>query len=151
MSEMLVGRGELIIKTNSIGSCLVIVIYDKEKKIGGMVHAMLPQKPTEPTQSGFHDASRARYVDTAIHTMVEEVLKLGAERTKLQARIIGGAKMFNALGLKNNSVGSDNIEAAHKLLTELVIPIKSQDTGGTIGRIASFNLASGIIEVSTRM
>lgn len=149
MAEMVVGKGDLVITTSSIGSCIAVVIMDKPNQIGGMAHAMLPH---EKKESSDPDAgSKAKYVDTAIEHMVQELVELGADRKNLNARLVGGARMFSGLGLDNQHIGASNIEAAHQKLQELGIPIKSEDTGGTIGRLAKVSLSSGVLDVQSKM
>jgi chemotaxis protein CheD len=152
MTEMAVGHNDLVIKTGSLGSCVAIVLYDKEHKVGGMAHAMLPSKQEHNTGGAYDkDESIAKFVDSAIDNMIEEIQKEGGEKSNLRAKLVGGSKMFKILSGDDHGVGFRNVEAAENHLKKLNIPIDGEDTGGTIGRSAEFDLATGLVDVNTKM
>jgi len=157
-AEMAVGRNVLRIKTASIGSCVVIALYDHEAKVGGMAHAMLPGWKKEKARNDTVEDSSAgpvfrlaKYAGEAVDRLVEEIEKRGGKRERLRAKLVGGAKMFHILGDGSRGIGYRNIETVRSRLSQLGIPIESEDTGGTVGRIAELNLENGALEVSTKM
>lgn len=146
-AELAAGNNEDIIMTGSIGSCLAVVLYDKINKVGGMAHVFLPKKINVKQKTP--KDSPAKYVDEGIESLLQETIKAGAKQENLVAKLIGGSKMFKVLS--ENGIGEKNILSAHKTLAKLKIPIMHEDTGGTIGRIAEFNINTGIVTVTTKM
>ncbi|MDA2921776.1 chemotaxis protein CheD [Patescibacteria group bacterium AH-259-L07] len=160
MGEMAVGHNDTRIKTGSIGSCVVVVLYDGEAKVGGMAHAMLPTRKERKTDVVSEARANininvaeavAKYVDESVDRLVKEIEKIGGKKERLKAKLIGGSSMFRVLSGDKHGIGYQNIEAAKRRLQELGIPIKSEETGGTVGRLAELNLENGLVEVSTKM
>ena len=127
------------ITTLGLGSCIGITLYDNRTKIAGMVHVMLP----DSTQIKRND-NKAKFADTGIDLLIEEMVKAGAGRSNLTAKIAGGAQMF-AFSSNNDMlrVGERNAEAAVEKLKALKIPILAQDTGLDYGRTIEFYPESG--------
>ncbi|MFH2063217.1 MAG: chemotaxis protein CheD [bacterium] len=159
MGEMFVGRaGEVdSIETGGIGSCVAIIVYDEEAKVGGMAHAMLStdksdQNVVESARSSVQDeGSVAKYVDRSIDALVREISSQGGSKGRLKAKIVGGARMFRLLSGDNFGIGFQNAEMAKKHLKELGIMLESEDVGGTVGRNATLNLDNGLVAVNTMM
>lgn len=156
MGEMAVGRNDAIIKTGGIGSCVVIVLYDAKNKVGGMAHAMLPLRQKKDMigrveNSIIESTGTAKYVDESVDNLVREIEEMGGEKNNLKAKLIGGARMFRILSGDKFGIGYKNLEVAKNRLQVLNIPIESEATGGTAGRLAEFNLKSGLVDVSTKI
>jgi len=141
------------IETSSVGSCVVVCLYDDLIKVGGLAHAMLPHRAENTNFVSVRSKNErpAKYVDEAIDLMINEMEKLGAVKMRLRAKIIGGAEMFKFLAKNHVSVGEENVAMARKILQDLHIPIVSEDTGGTVGRAVIFDLENGVLNVSVRM
>lgn len=132
--------------TLGLGSCVGIALYDPYKRIGGLAHIMLPDS------AQFHNKSnRAKYADMAIPDMLEEMIRLGARKSAVTAKIAGGAQMFN-FGDKNVTtlnVGQRNTEMTKKVLRELNIPLRGEHTGENYGRTMIFDLKDGKVLIRT--
>lgn len=127
------------ITTLGLGSCVGVALYDKATQIAGLVHVMLPDsKQVKQNQN------RAKFADTGIDMLIEEMVKKGARSSALTAKIAGGAQMF-AFSTNNDMlrVGDRNIEAVKKRLKELDIRILAEDTGLNYGRTVVFYPESG--------
>jgi len=158
MGEMAVGRNGIHIKTGGIGSCIVVVLYDNVAKVGGMAHAMLPKRKKKPANAAVNgwnlvntDETAAKYADESVDVLIREIGKIGGRKERLKAKLVGGAKMFKVLSGDDYGIGYQNIEAAKKRLQEVGIPVESEETGGTVGRIAELDLENGLVDVSTKM
>lgn len=127
--------------TLGLGSCVGIAIYDSQTKRGGLSHIMLPD-----STSFTRDIKIAKFADLAIPHMIEEIVKQGSRRSRLTAKIAGGASMFSFSSSTNN-IGQRNVEAVERVLKELKIPILSSDTGGSVGRTMVVDLDSFIISI----
>ncbi|MBQ8903777.1 MAG: chemotaxis protein CheD [Oscillospiraceae bacterium] len=130
--------------TYALGSCVGICLYDKNLKIAGLAHIMLP----DSTAITGGAATRAKFADTAIVDMVEAMKAKGASVSALTAKIAGGAVMFQSASSQFN-IGERNVEAVRRKLAELRIPIVSADTGLNYGRTVTFFADNGMLEVNS--
>lgn len=123
-----------------LGSCVGICIYDRMKKVGGMAHILLPNNPG--------DGNPEKYADSAIPLLVARLMKDGAKKEFLSAKLAGGAAMFkfNA-SVTLGQIGERNVEESKKVLEKNGIPVLEQDTGGNTGRVIDFFLEDGRLKV----
>jgi len=144
MAQLAVCRGPGIIRSSGLGSCIGIALYDPFNKIGGMAHAMLPKH-----RAG-REGNRAKYVDTAVEAMLNEMEAMGCSKVNIVAKLAGGAQMFRDADKENiMMIGQKNIKAAEDCLQELGIPIIARDTGGHCGRTLEFNCQDGGLYIKT--
>ncbi len=127
------------ITTLGLGSCVGIALRDPVTKIGGLAHIMLPD-----STSIRNNTNIPKFADTGIEELVKQVVAKGASRSRLVAKIAGGAQMF-AFQTKSDMVrvGERNVEASKKKLRELKIPILAEDTGKNYGRTVIFYPETG--------
>jgi chemotaxis protein CheD len=145
MADYKVGQGPAKLISYGLGSCIGISLYDPQSQVGGLLHIMLP----DSTQSRSNE-NLAKFADTGIPLLLSDVLKLGAVRRRLVAKIAGGAQMFafaNATPIMR--VGTRNAEASKKILGDLGVRLIAEDTGGNYGRTVQIDLATGIYIVKT--
>ena len=139
MADMNLCNAPDAITTLGLGSCVGIVLYDATRKLCGMVHVMLP----DSTQIR-NNQNLAKFADTGIEALLNELLKQGTNRRCITAKIAGGAQMF-AFSSNNDMlrVGERNVEATKRKLAQLGIPILAEDTGLTYGRTIEFYPENG--------
>lgn len=127
------------VTTLGLGSCVGIAIRDPQTGIGGLAHIMLPDSTQIKENSNI-----AKFADTGIEELVRCIVNAGGARSRLVAKIAGGAQMF-AFQNKSNlaRVGDRNVEATKAKLQELGIPILAQDTGENYGRTVVFSPKNG--------
>ncbi len=127
------------ITTLGLGSCVGIALRDPVTKIGGLAHVMLPDSTAIRNNSNI-----PKFADTGIEELVKQVVAKGASRSRLVAKIAGGAQMF-AFQSKTEMVriGERNVEASKKKLKELGIRILAEDTGRDYGRTVIFYPETG--------
>lgn len=119
-----------------LGSCIAICMYDPTARVGGMNHFLLSGEGQTTDES-------VRYGIHAFEKLVNELLKLGAGRFELKAKVFGGASMngkFAALGPKN-------AEFALRILREEGIECIGMDLGGTKTRKLRFLPSSGNVQL----
>lgn len=153
MNEMIkVGMADLNVCTSpnalttlGLGSCVGIVLFDPIRKIAGLVHVMLPD-----STKIINNENKAKFADTGIDVLISEMIKIGADRRALIAKIAGGAQMF---AFKNNNemmrIGERNVEATKFKLHELGIMIKAEDTGANYGRTIEFYAETGALKIKS--
>jgi len=146
MADLQIASGpSVLLVTRGLGSCLGITFYDPIKKLGAMAHAMLPDFDKARSKTNPH-----RFVNSSIHKMVEEFERKGCPRTRIIAKLFGGAHMFSFINTDSVlNVGQKNIEMAQALLKELGIKVVGEEIGGTFGRTIEFDLDDGKVMVKT--
>ena len=126
------------ITTLGLGSCVGIALRDKNNKVGGLAHIMLPDSTVIANQTNV-----AKFADTGIIELIKQMEKLGAVKRNIVAKIAGGATMFAMSSRTNLNVGERNVEAVKAKLKELGIPILAEDTGLNFGRTVIFYPETG--------
>ena len=139
MADLKVCKSPDGVTTLGLGSCVGIAIRDPSTKIGGLAHIMLPDSTSIRNNSNI-----PKFADTGIDELVKQLIKAGASRSRLVAKIAGGAQMF---AFQNKSdlvrVGERNVEAVRRKLQQLRIPILASDTGKNYGRTVIFYPETG--------
>lgn len=131
--------------TLGLGSCVGIALYDKKTKMIGLAHIMLPW-----SFQAKNNANKAKFADTGIRLLLENMLESGANKRSIVAKIAGGAQMF-AFSASSDMmrVGQRNVEATKIVLQELGIPLIAEDTGGNHGRTIEFYSEDGRLMIKT--
>ncbi|MGN7453800.1 chemotaxis protein CheD [Paenibacillus pasadenensis] len=136
-------RGECI-RTTGLGSCVGLTLYDAVRKIGGMAHVMLP----DSSIAREFPFNRAKYADTAVPLLIEELEKAGARVERMNAKMAGGAQMFASLAQSDSlRIGPRNVESCALLLSRIGIPVVAEDTGGNYGRTIELDSETGILTI----
>ncbi len=138
ISDMKVGRGDCVLTTYALGSCIGITFYDASTKTGALLHIMLPLNMEAGRKSPL------KYADTGIRETLAALAQRGAIRANIKAKIAGGAKMFEiAGGGALGNIGQRNIESVRTILKRENIPLLKEDVGGTIARTMVFDTSTG--------
>ena len=137
-------RDELI--TYALGSCVGICMYDDKLKIGGLLHAMLPDAFANEQSI---DLNHERYVNTGIQSLFSMICAHGAKIRNLKVKLIGGANMFGFdFTDKDMDIGTQNVIQSKRILAGMGIPVVAQMTGGTVGRTIRLEIESAKVYVS---
>jgi len=145
MADLKAGKNPDSIISYGLGSCVGIALYDPQTKIGGLAHIMLP----DSTQARATD-NKAKFADTALPVLLDEVLALGGSRNRLTAKIAGGSQMFSfAQATDVMRIGDRNAEAVRAVLKSMSIRLVAEDVGGNYGRTVELLLDSGAFLIKT--
>ncbi len=129
-------KGELI--TYALGSCIGICLYDPGIKLAALVHIMLPINMEAGRKNPM------KYADTGIRETLKAMEGRGAMRSRITAKIAGGAKMFEVSGNGAlGNIGQRNIESVKLNLRKEGVRLLAENTGGTLARTLSFDPATG--------
>ena len=139
MADLAVCKPPDGITTLGLGSCVGVAVRDPIAKVGGLLHLMLPDSTAVANNKNI-----PKFADTGIEELVKQVVAAGGLRSRLVAKIAGGAQMF-AFQSGNDAVrvGDRNVEACLKKLKELRIPVLAKDTGDSYGRTVIFYPETG--------
>ena len=138
--------GEYIVTTTNmllvtvLGSCVSACIRDREKGIGGLNHFMLADSAEQAPNS-----ASARYGTYAMEILINHLLKLGARRGSLEAKVFGGGRVMAALSSSN--VGERNCSFVLDFLKTEGIFVSAQDLLDVHPRKVYFFPATGRVLV----
>ncbi|HOQ08677.1 MAG TPA: chemotaxis protein CheD [Syntrophomonadaceae bacterium] len=145
MADLKFAKAPDKLMTAGLGSCIGLCVYDPTVKIGALAHIMLPS-----SLQAKNVQNRAKFADTAILMMLEEIEHQGASKSRLQAKIAGGAQMFKFAGDSDiMRIGERNTQAVIENLEKHRIKIVAQDTGGNFGRTITFDVDTGSLLIRT--
>jgi chemotaxis protein CheD len=130
--EYFVHHEDILIMT-TLGSCIAACLWDRERRIGGMNHFMLPE--------GAAGADSGRYGSYAMELLINELMKKGASRLTLEAKVFGGGAVIS--GMNSINVGERNTEFVLDYLKTERIPVVSKDVMDVYPRKVCFFPASG--------
>lgn len=144
IAEMRVSNDpEASIITYSLGSCLGITIYDPAVRVGGMLHAMLPESDLD-----LHKTKKSPYVfiDSGVPLLFRSAYKLGAEKHRIIVKVAGGAGLlaedrFFAIGYRN-------FQSLTELLVRNGVALSGRAVGGNASRTMRLELATGRVGIS---
>jgi chemotaxis protein CheD len=140
------GPGEVLAAVG-LGSCVAVAIRDRSRLRGSLAHIMLPQQSDGRRRAG---ENMRKYADVAVAEAVRTLEHIGCRRADMEAKIAGGASMFE-LGRSGDGgdIGSRNVEAVIRALAEEGVPLLASDVGGREGRTVEFSVDSGEFAIKT--
>jgi len=145
VADLRCGLADDSLITIGLGSCVAILLYDAEARVGGMAHILLPS----PALSR-RDSNPAKFPQTAVPRLLELMAADGAKPQRITARLAGGASMFAALAPPGTiQMGERNLVAARQVLNAHGVPLVAEAVGGDFGRTVRFRVCDGQVQIST--
>ena len=146
LEKMYLKPGELIMSENPVmittvlGSCVSVTMFHPRTGVAAICHGMLPNGGT---------SENFKYVDSSLRYMVLYFRHLEISRKELQVKLFGGADMFNSgkPGVRNLTVGWQNISVASRCLKEYGLVPTAADVGGRKGRKLIFKTDTGVVYI----
>ena len=129
-----------------LGSCLGVCMIDPWARVAGLLHAVLPEQTSalDPNSS----APAAKYVNRGIESLLADMLKEGAIKSRIIVRMVGGANMLISPALTSAfDIGTRNIEKARDTFKRLGMKIVAEEVGGHTGRTVRVYVADCRITV----
>ncbi|SIQ90840.1 chemoreceptor glutamine deamidase CheD [Pseudacidovorax sp. RU35E] len=124
---------EDIVLVTVLGSCVAACIRDAERGVGGMNHFMLPDAGPA---TGSADSAPARYGTYAMEVLINQLVKLGARRHRLEAKVFGGANVIP--GMNQVNIGHRNARFVLDFLATERIVVRAQDLADTCPRKVAY-------------
>ena len=130
--EYFVHHEDMLLLT-TLGSCIAVCLWDRQARVGGMNHFMLPD----------NSAESGRYGPFAMELLINALMKQGAARMTLEAKVFGGAHVLNSVSSDSLRVGQRNTQFALSYLAAERIPVVVKDVEGECPRTVCFLPHSG--------
>lgn len=134
MGQYKIGEDEQVLTAMGLGSCVGVCLYDSENNRAGLAHVMLPAKEGEDS---------SKHADVLLNSLIEGLNDEGSREQDLNAKIYGGASMFD----NSFNIGERNVESVREILSNEGIPVVKEDTGGERGRALWFKSKTGNVVV----
>jgi chemotaxis protein CheD len=144
VSEMKAGKEGDVLVTHALGSCLGLMIYDPAVRVGGLLHALLPQARINPEKA---EANPCMFVDTGVPALFEAVFGLGAKKNRLRIKAAGCARPLDTGEIFR--IGERNFTILKMILWKNGLLLDAEDVGGSASRTVYFDLTTGKVAVST--
>ncbi|MGA1875918.1 MAG: chemotaxis protein CheD [bacterium] len=148
MANLIVGTGDMkvsndpndVLVTYALGSCIGLIIYDPEVKVGGMLHFMLPESSLNREKAR---KNPYMFADTGIPELFRASYRLGAQKHRMQVIVAGGSQILDQNGFFN--IGKRNHLTLRKMLFKNNVIIHYEDVGGQVNRTVKLEIRTGNI------
>ncbi len=127
---------EPVIISTLLGSCVAVCLYDTESGVVGMNHFLLAMQRITPSTRSLIQDDAGRYGIHAMELLINQMLRYGARRDRLQAKAFGGGRVIDAAYF---NIGEANAEFATEFLALEQIPLIASSLGGDFGRVIQFD------------
>jgi chemotaxis protein CheD len=129
--------------TTVLGSCISACIRDPAVRIGGMNHFMLPEDNSSGKSSWIEGPGglATRYGSYAMESLINELMKLGARRDRMEVKLFGGGKILSSM----TDVGKKNIQFAKEFLRMEGFKITAEDVGDVCPRRVMYFPTTGVV------
>ena len=139
LAEMAVSNNpSAILTTYALGSCIGVVLYDPVVRVGGLLHAMLPDSTIDPAKAQAHPGM---FVDTGMPALLRGACQMRADRRRLQIYVVGGARIMDDQNLFN--IGGRNVAAFAEWLRLEDLHVSAEQVGGQVNRTVSLTIGTG--------
>ncbi len=127
--------------TTVLGSCISVCMRDPRLRVGGMNHFMLPEDRSTGANSWLQGPGSlaTRYGSYAMESLINELMKLGAARERLEVKLFGGARIISSM----TDVGAKNIRFVREFLELERFTVMAEDVGDTRPRHVDYFPATG--------
>ncbi len=125
-----------------LGSAIVVTLYEPKRRIGSMLHYVLPASHVAP---GKADSSPAMFANTGIPLVFQETYKYGCSKPDLIVRVAGGGSLYESQGVFN--IGERNYSVLKRILALANVHVASEDVGGPRSRTVRLSIATGAVKV----
>lgn len=153
MTQIAVGMGELevsndpesVLITYALGSCVAVLVHDPVRKVGGMIHYMLPVSAIGGPEKA--KARPAMFADTGVPLLFQRMYALDCKKSDLIVKVVGGASINDDNGTFD--IGRRNYLILRKMFWKVGVLVRAEDVGGNLSRTTRLFVGSGRATVRT--
>jgi chemotaxis protein CheD len=127
--------------TYALGSCLGVTFHDEKRRIGGLLHAMLPTASLHPG----HIIREEMFLDTGIPKILAAMIRAGAQKNDIRCKVFGGAQLMATDNFFR--IGSKNIDMFYKLSQEFQLDVIAWEISGRVNRTIRLDNHTGDVIV----
>lgn len=146
MNTVTVGMADLrvtsdvgsVLVTYALGSCIAVMVHDPIRRVGGLLHYMLPQAALCPEKG---EANPAMFADTGIPLLFEHMYHKACRKADIIVKIAGGASICDEKG--TFEIGRRNYVMLRKIFWKAGVTIAAEDVGGSKSRTTRLFVGTG--------
>lgn len=128
--------------TYALGSCIAVSAWDPQRRLGGLLHFMLPDSALDSQRAR---ATPCMFGDTGIPLLIDTLCRQGADKRRLVITLTGGAQVLDSQGIFN--IGKRNHLAARKALWKVGAMAAAEEVGGEVSRTVRLNVDTGRLSI----
>lgn len=128
----------VVMTTYALGSCIAVILHDPVRRVGGMLHYMLPLSTVSPEKAR---ETPGMFADTGVPLLFERMYALGCRKPDLVVRVAGGGTLHDDRGTFD--IGQRNYTILRKMFWKVGVLIAAEDVGGRVSRTARLVVATG--------
>lgn len=144
VGELAVSNGPVVLSTYALGSCIGVVAYEPDLRVGGLLHVMLPESRISPHKAAAHPAM---FADTGLRQFCRELATFKALAGRLQFFLAGGASVIS--GNDPFRIGERNAQAVLASLAGGGFLLRGSELGGSFNRTLHLDLSTGRLTLRT--
>jgi len=138
-----VGQSPDVLRAQGVGSCVVVSLWDRQRRIGGLAHVPLPTRPGP-------EGPAEHYVDSALERLLERLLERGCERASIEVKAAGCATLLMTRDrCEHPPIAALNRSALERTLERLGLDLVGRDLGGHVARSIALDTGSGALRVES--
>lgn len=134
-----------VLVTYALGSCIAVIVHDAKRRLGGMIHFMLPSSSMSPEKAR---EKPAMFGDTGVPLLFESMYALGTSKKDLTVKVVGGAKICDDHGVFD--IGRRNHLIVRQMFWKVGVVIAAEEVGGDGSRTARLEVATGRTTIRTK-
>jgi len=136
-----------VIVTHALGSCVAVCLWDVERRVGGLLHFLLPDSAINLQRAMGQPAA---FADSGIPVLFQAAYQLGATKATCRVALVGGAELTGDRSGPGSTfdIGRRNQLAARATLSANGVTVCKEDVGGQSARTVSLWVASGRVQVT---
>jgi chemotaxis protein CheD len=127
-----------VLVTYALGSCIAVLVHDRARQVGGMIHYMLPNSSITPEKA---KARPAMFADTGVPLLFQELYALSCKKSDLTVKVVGGANIHDENG--TFEIGRRNYVILRKMFWKVGVSVVAEDVGGSLSRTTRLWIGSG--------
>ena len=141
-------RPEDAIVTHALGSCVAVCVWDVERRVGGLLHFLLPDSAINMQRAIEQPAA---FADSGIPLLFQAAYALGATKGNCRVSLVGGAELAGGSSGPGSTfnIGRRNQLAARTSLSENGVAVYKEDVGGRAARTVTLWVADGRLQVAS--
>lgn len=125
-----------------LGSGIGVAIYDPVARVGGLLHAMLPDSSVDPGKALAHPGM---FIDTGVPALFRAAYQLGADKHRMIIAVAGGGQILDVGGAFD--IGGQNASSLRDLFLRHGLRIHAEQTGGVSNRTLYLRIKTGEVRV----
>jgi chemotaxis protein CheD len=133
---------EDVLVTYSLGSCIGVAIHDPVRRVGGLIHCMLPLSSLDPRKAA---EKPFMFVDAGMNRFLTMLFELGVTRANAVVKVAGCSQILDKSNLFR--IGERNHIVLRKLLWKNGLMIKAEHIGGDLSRTVRLEIGTGLVRL----